>query len=92
MSLKEKIAGELNHFLKIMNQKEAGLPDKTLSDKEKKHSISLMRVNASGEVAAQALYRGKLFLRNLTKLRNTFSKQVMRSTSILFGAVKDLMN
>ena len=35
MSLKEKIAGELNHFLKIMNHKETGLPDKTLSDREK---------------------------------------------------------
>ena len=57
-----------------MNHKETGLPDKTLLIR-KKHSISLMRVNASGEVAAQALYRGQAFLRNLTKLKNTFSKQ-----------------
>ena len=59
MSLEEKIAGEFNHFLKIMNHKEEGKPDESLSEDEKRHSISLMRVNASGEVAAQALYRGQ---------------------------------
>ena len=74
MSLKEKIAGELNHFLKIMNHKETGLPDKTLSDKEKKHSISLMRVNASGEVAAQALYRGQAFFAKSDKVKKHLLK------------------
>ena len=40
MSLEEKIAGEFNHFLKIMNHKEEGKPDESLSEDEKRHSIS----------------------------------------------------
>ena len=43
MSLEEKIAGEFNHFLKIMNHKEEGKPDESLSDDEKRHSIYLMK-------------------------------------------------
>jgi ubiquinone biosynthesis monooxygenase Coq7 len=39
----------------------AGLPGATLSDEEKASDAALMRVNHSGEVAAQALYRGQAF-------------------------------
>ena len=59
MSLNDKIAQELNHFLKIINYKDSAQPDESLNDEDKKKSISLMRVNASGEVSAQALYRGQ---------------------------------
>ena len=54
MSLNDKIAQELNHFLKIINYKDSAQPDESLNDEDKKKSISLMRVNASGEVSAQA--------------------------------------
>tara|TARA_B100000609_G_C17172231_1_gene412314 strand:- start:459 stop:1061 length:603 start_codon:yes stop_codon:yes gene_type:complete len=74
MSLREKIAGELNHFLKIMSHKEVGKPDKSLSNKERKHSISLMRVNASGEVAAQALYRGQAFFARSAEVKKHLLK------------------
>ena len=37
----------------------AGHRDSKLSDKERKHSAGLMRVNHTGEVCAQALYQGQ---------------------------------
>ena len=37
----------------------SGIPEAALSDQEKKRSAALMRVNHSGEVAAQALYQGQ---------------------------------
>ncbi|RCL42663.1 MAG: demethoxyubiquinone hydroxylase family protein [SAR86 cluster bacterium] len=74
MNLEEKIAGEFNHFLKIMNHKEEGKLDESLSENEKRHSISLMRVNASGEVAAQALYRGQAFFAKSKKVKKHLLK------------------
>ncbi len=38
---------------------DAGVPDATLSEAERKHVAGLMRVNHSGEVCAQALYQGQ---------------------------------
>lgn len=38
---------------------DAGVPDATLSETERKHVAGLMRVNHSGEVCAQALYQGQ---------------------------------
>ena len=81
MSLEEKIAGEFNHFLKIMNHKEEGKPDESLSEDEKRHSISLMRVNASGEVAAQALYRGQAFFAKSKKVKKHLLKACLLYTS-----------
>jgi ubiquinone biosynthesis monooxygenase Coq7 len=36
-----------------------GIPEKTLSDQERRHSAGLMRVNHVGEVCAQALYQAQ---------------------------------
>jgi 3-demethoxyubiquinol 3-hydroxylase len=36
-----------------------GVPEAALSESEKKHAASLMRVNHSGEICAQALYQGQ---------------------------------
>jgi ubiquinone biosynthesis monooxygenase Coq7 len=38
------------------------VPDTTLTSDEKRHAAGLMRVNHSGEVAAQALYHGQAML------------------------------
>ena len=38
---------------------DAGLPDTTLDENEKKHAAALMRINHSGEICAQALYQGQ---------------------------------
>lgn len=36
----------------------AGIPDKQLADRDRRHAAGLMRINHAGEVAAQALYQG----------------------------------
>ena len=61
MSLSDKVAKEFSHFLRIINYKDKGELENNLSDTDKKKSISLMRVNASGEVSAQALYSCLLY-------------------------------
>jgi 3-demethoxyubiquinol 3-hydroxylase len=38
---------------------DAGLPEPELDEKEKKHAASLMRINHTGEICAQALYQGQ---------------------------------
>ena len=47
-----------------------GLPDALLSAAEKRHIAGLMRVNHSGEVAAQALYQGQAFYARKESIRN----------------------
>ena len=38
---------------------DAALPEAQLSESEKRHAASLMRINHSGEICAQALYQGQ---------------------------------
>ena len=70
MSLNDKLATELSHFLKTITYKNTGELDNSLTDEERQKSISLMRVNASGEVSAQALYRGQAFSQKHQRLEN----------------------
>jgi len=50
--------------------------ENTMSDAEKKRAIGLMRVNHSGEVAAQALYQGQALT-----ARNTETKEQMKRSA-----------
>ncbi|MBS0359151.1 MAG: 2-polyprenyl-3-methyl-6-methoxy-1,4-benzoquinone monooxygenase [Proteobacteria bacterium] len=45
-----------------------------LSQKEKSHAAGLMRVNHSGEVAAQALYRGQALTAHLKQVREAMDQ------------------
>ena len=74
MSLKDKIANELNHFLKIITYKDEAEADGSLTKLDKEKSISLMRVNASGEVSAQALYRGQAFFSKTPEVKEHLIK------------------
>ena len=74
MSLNDKIANELNHFLKIITYKDNAEADESLSKSDKEKSISLMRVNASGEVSAQALYRGQAFFSKTPEVKQHLIK------------------
>ena len=74
MSLNDKLATELSHFLKTITYKNTGELDNSLTDEERQKSISLMRVNASGEVSAQALYRGQAFFTNTPEVRKHLIK------------------
>ncbi|MCB1734407.1 MAG: 2-polyprenyl-3-methyl-6-methoxy-1,4-benzoquinone monooxygenase [Gammaproteobacteria bacterium] len=47
----------------------AAIPESTLSDSEKRHVAGLMRINHSGEVAAQALYQGQALTARLPEVR-----------------------
>jgi len=74
MSLNDKIANELNHFLKIITYKDKAEADESLPQSDKEKSISLMRVNASGEVSAQALYRGQAFFSKTPEVKEHLIK------------------
>tara|TARA_A100001234_G_scaffold127198_1_gene111655 strand:+ start:349 stop:951 length:603 start_codon:yes stop_codon:yes gene_type:complete len=74
MSLNDKIANELNHFLKIITYKDEAEADGSLTKSDKEKSISLMRVNASGEVSAQALYRGQAFFSKTPEVKEHLIK------------------
>ena len=74
MSLNDKIANELNHFLKIITYKDEAEADESLTKSDKDKSISLMRVNASGEVSAQALYRGQAFFSKTPEVKEHLIK------------------
>ena len=74
MSLNDKIANELNHFLKIITYKDDAEADESLSKSDKEKSISLMRVNDSGEVSAQALYRGQAFFSKTPEVKEHLIK------------------
>ena len=74
MSLNDKIANELNHFLKIITYKDEAESDESLTKSDKEKSISLMRVNASGEVSAQALYRGQAFFSKTPEVKEHLIK------------------
>jgi ubiquinone biosynthesis monooxygenase Coq7 len=50
------------------------LMENPLSEDEKKNSIGCMRVNHTGEVCAQALYRGQLLTCRSEKTRDMLSK------------------
>ena len=74
MNLSEKLATELNHFLKTITYENNGELDSSLNEEERQKSISLMRVNASGEVSAQALYRGQAFFTKTPDVRKHLIK------------------
>ena len=74
MNLSEKLATELNHFLKTITYENNGELDSSLNEEERQKSISLMRVNASGEVSAQALYRGQAFFTKTPDVRKHLVK------------------
>jgi len=58
----------------------AKAPEIALSEKERRHSAALMRINHAGEVAAQALYHGQ----GLAS-QNSVTKQTMRQAAIEEG-------
>lgn len=47
----------------------ASMPDAPMTEQEQRHAASLMRVNHTGEVCAQALYRGQASVANQPQTR-----------------------
>ena len=62
--------------MKTITYENNGELDSSLNEEERQKSISLMRVNASGEVSAQALYRGQAFFTKTPDVRKHLIKTV----------------
>src|SRR3989338_6616747 len=58
----------------------ADVVETALSDEEKKNSIGCMRVNHTGEVCAQALYRGQALVSRSDKTRKLLQKSCEEET------------
>lgn len=58
-------------------------PESPLSDTERKLSSSLMRVNHSGEVSAQALYQGQALTARLDKVRESMQRAALEENDHL---------
>ena len=59
------------------------VPEQTLSESECNNSIGCMRVNHTGEVCAQALYRGQLLVSKTDKTRKMLEKSCEEETDHL---------
>lgn len=59
------------------------LEEDVLSEEERKHSISLMRVNHAGEVAAQALYQGQALTAKLQDVKESMEKAALEENDHL---------
>ena len=64
--------------------------DVVLSETEKKQSVGYMRVNHTGEVCAQALYRGQLMVCQSEKTRNMLEKSCAEEIDHLVWTKKRL--
>lgn len=90
-SVIDKILIQVNHALTTVctisasprkNPAES-LPEVALAVDERKNSIGCMRVNHTGEVCAQALYRGQLMACRSTKTRDMLQKSCEEETDHL---------
>ena len=97
----DRLLVEVDGMLKTLSRKgasamrpspAAGHSDSKLSDKERKHSAGLMRVNHTGEVCAQALYQGQAMTAKSVGTRREMQEgldEVRRHALVLHEAVRD---
>jgi ubiquinone biosynthesis monooxygenase Coq7 len=87
----DKIIVEVDRAIKTLTVKpvsmrphpDAGLIDKDLTDKVRDQSLSLMRVNHTGEICAQALYQGQALTARDSSTRNTFDQSAFEEVEHL---------
>ncbi|MCE2705897.1 MAG: 2-polyprenyl-3-methyl-6-methoxy-1,4-benzoquinone monooxygenase [Proteobacteria bacterium] len=87
----DKIITELDTVIKNLFTQPVSVrphPDKNLSegdltDKEKKHISSLMRINHCGEICAQGLYQGQSITSRNSTIKNTFKQAAFEETEHL---------
>ena len=99
MSLVDQIISEIDKGLKFSldnYQKESraypaeGIEEDNLSELDRSHSANLMRVNHSGEVAAQGLYRGQALTAKLDGTREKMDKAALEELDHLSWCNKRL--
>ncbi|MDH5216819.1 MAG: 2-polyprenyl-3-methyl-6-methoxy-1,4-benzoquinone monooxygenase [Gammaproteobacteria bacterium] len=59
------------------------IDESELTDKEKRHSAALMRVNHAGEIAAQALYQGQALTARNDKVRDQMERSAQEENDHL---------
>lgn len=67
----------------VRQQPDDEIPEATLSDAEKKHVASLMRVNHTGEICAQALYSGQVLTSRDEKVSHALKAAALEETEHL---------
>ncbi len=67
---------------------DAGLPEAELSEREKKHAASLMRINHSGEICAQALYQGQALTARDPAIQSQLQRAAQEETEHLAWTAK----
>ena len=91
-SLLDRFILESDQVLRIVLQGSTGrqpdspatnLEENTLNDQEKRRSAGLMRVNHTGEVCAQALYRGQALTAKRPSIRKSMKQAVAEETDHL---------
>lgn len=79
----DNLLNELGHALNTLHSPSAPpvrnspsdkVEEAQLSEQQKKHAAGLMRVNHSGEICAQALYKGQALTAKLPRVREEMSK------------------
>ena len=81
----DRLLMEADHFLRILLLKSpatkrspaASVAESTLTDRERQHVAGCMRVNHTGEICAQALYRGQAFV-----ARDAQSREMLHHAAI----------
>ena len=61
----------------------ATAPEQDLSEEERRHAASLMRINHTGEVCAQALYQGQALTAKLDSVRSSMEQAANEETDHL---------
>lgn len=61
----------------------AGVAEAELTDEERRHVIGLMRVNHTGEIAAQALYNGQAFTARSDEVKQQLEDSALEETDHL---------
>ena len=90
-SMLDKIITQVDHAVNtIVGSQQSQRPDpashvedQSMSDADKKHSAALMRVNHTGEVCAQALYRGQLVFVKTKKTQDMLEEACSEETDHL---------
>jgi ubiquinone biosynthesis monooxygenase Coq7 len=82
LSLLDRLLAEADHGLRVIAARSpasaepspaASVPEAELAAEARRHAGSLMRVNHSGEVCAQALYRGQALCSRSAEMRSDMS-------------------
>ncbi len=89
--LPDKLIIEIDKIIKTFSTKAISIrehPDANINyeempESEKKHSISLMRINHCGEICAQALYQGQALTARNPQIREIFEHSALEETEHL---------